>query len=78
MTEQTTSWPATCAVRNASPFGSSEYVNFTGLSLGLNFVHSSCMMTPPFSLTDLRLFEERADRPTFFLDRSLKFFRLLA
>jgi hypothetical protein len=36
------------------------------------------MMTPPFGLTVPHLFEARADRPAFFLDRSLKFFRLLA
>jgi hypothetical protein len=36
------------------------------------------MMTPPFGLTAPHLFEARADRPAFFLDRSLKFFRLLA
>jgi hypothetical protein len=31
-------------------------------------------MTPPFGLRDEQLFEERADRPELFLDRSLKFF----
>jgi hypothetical protein len=36
------------------------------------------MMTPPVGLTDPHIFEVRADRPAFFLDRSLKFFRLLA
>jgi hypothetical protein len=77
MTEQTTSWPAICAVRNASPFGSSEYVNFTSWLPGLAFVHSSCM-TPPFGLTDVQLFEERLGRPELFLDRSSEFFRLLA
>jgi hypothetical protein len=35
-------------------------------------------MTPPFGLTDVQLFEERADRAELFLDRSLEFFRLLA
>jgi hypothetical protein len=35
-------------------------------------------MTPPFGLRDEQLFEERADRPELFLDRSLKFFRRLA
>jgi hypothetical protein len=35
-------------------------------------------MTPPFGLRDEQLFEERAVRPEFFFDRSLKFFRLLA
>ena len=35
-------------------------------------------MTPPFGLADVQLFEERAARPEFFLDRSLEFFRLLA
>ena len=53
MTERTTSWPAICAVRNAAPFGSSEYANFTSWSLGLTFVHSSCM-TLPFGLTDVQ------------------------
>jgi hypothetical protein len=31
---------------------------------------------PPFGLTDVQLFEERAGRPELFLDRSLEFFRL--
>jgi hypothetical protein len=35
-------------------------------------------MTPPFSPTDVQLFEERAGRPELFLDGSLEFFRLLA
>jgi hypothetical protein len=35
-------------------------------------------MTPPFGLTDVQLFEGRADRPKLLPDRSLKFFRLLA
>jgi hypothetical protein len=35
-------------------------------------------MTPPFGLTDLDLFEERADRPKLLLDRSLEFFGPLA
>jgi hypothetical protein len=35
-------------------------------------------MTPPFGLTDLQLFDERASRPEIFLDGSLEFFRLLA
>ena len=35
-------------------------------------------MPPPFGLRDEQLFEEREDRPELFLDRSLKFFRLLA
>ena len=77
MTERTTSWPEICAVRNAAPFGSSEYANFTSWSLGLTFVHSSCM-TLPFGLTDVQFFEERAGHPEFFLNRSLEFFRHLA
>jgi hypothetical protein len=35
-------------------------------------------MTPPFGLTDVQLFEERAGGAEPFLDRSLEFFRLLA
>jgi len=35
-------------------------------------------MAPPFGVTDLQVFEDRAGRPEFFLDRSLEFFRLLA
>lgn len=77
MTDQTTSWPAICAVRNAVPFGSSEHANFTSRSLGLIFVHSSCM-TPPFGLTGVQCFEERANHLEFFLNRSLEFFRHLA
>jgi hypothetical protein len=35
-------------------------------------------MPPPFGLTNVQLFEERAGHPELFLDRSLEFFRLLA
>ena len=77
MTEQTTSWPAIWAVRNAVPFGSSEYVNFTSWWLELTVVHSSSM-TPPFGLADAQVFDKRADRPKLFLDRSLEFFGLPA
>ena len=35
-------------------------------------------MTPPFSLTDVQLFEERAGRPELLLDGSLELFRLVA
>jgi hypothetical protein len=35
-------------------------------------------MTPPFGLTDAQLFEEPTRHPNLFLDRPLKFFRLLA
>jgi hypothetical protein len=35
-------------------------------------------MTPPFGLTDVQLFEERANRPALFLDCSLECFRLPA
>jgi hypothetical protein len=35
-------------------------------------------MTPPFGLTNLQLFEVRADHAKFFLNRPLEFFRLLA
>jgi hypothetical protein len=38
----------------------------------------SSFVTPPFGLADAQLFDERPDRPEFFLDRSLEFFRLLA
>ncbi len=35
-------------------------------------------MTPPFGLTNLQLFELRADRAKFFFDRSLEVFSLQA
>jgi hypothetical protein len=35
-------------------------------------------MPPPFGPTNLQLFEVRADRAKFFVDRSLELFRLLA
>jgi hypothetical protein len=35
-------------------------------------------MTPPFGLTNLQLFEVRADRAKFLLDRSSKLFCLVA
>jgi hypothetical protein len=35
-------------------------------------------MPPPFGLTDLQLFDERAGRLEIFLDGSLEFFRPLA
>lgn len=78
MTEQTTSWPAICAVKNASPVGSSEYVNFTSVSLGLTLVHSSFTIFS-LGLTDVQLVGERAGRrPQLFVNRSVKFLRLLA
>jgi hypothetical protein len=51
-------------------------VNFTSLLPEITLVHSSSMTS--FGSADPYLFDGRAGRPEFFLDRSLECFRLLA